>query len=176
MRKKNTQGAETTDNTQEQIILKMHREIKDNIHLGQTVNPAASTQVVKSIDHTSNFNNADKKIIKLKDLMNKGKVDEDVARYIPRILKPVSQGMIYNITTKKGLQIFHIKILKILNLVFILPANHYANFNGIRICFPIKTKKRTHETNNIRDDLITMDNIFTHWIKEIEIKRYVDDA
>ena len=108
--------------------------------------------------------------------MNKGKVDEDVARYIPRILKPVSQGMIYNITTKKGLQIFHIKILKILNLVFILPANHYANFNGIRICFPIKTKKRTHETNNIRDDLITMNNIFTHWIKEIEIKRYVDDA
>ena len=44
----------------------MKLEIKDYIHFGGTVNPSTSTQVVKSINHMSNFDNADLKISKLK--------------------------------------------------------------------------------------------------------------
>ena len=41
----------------------MQREITDDIHLGQTVNPSASTKQVKSIDQTSDFSNADGKFL-----------------------------------------------------------------------------------------------------------------
>ena len=57
----------------------MQQEIKGNIHLGGTVNPSKSTRVVKSVDQTSNFNNADEKRSKLKALIERGKFDKNVA-------------------------------------------------------------------------------------------------
>ena len=36
----------------------------------------------------------------------------------------------------------------------------------------MKIKKSTNETNDIDDDLITVTNFFTHFIKEISITRY----
>ena len=44
----------------------MQQEIKGDIHLSETANSFTSTLVVKSIDHTSSFDNADLKISKLK--------------------------------------------------------------------------------------------------------------
>ena len=57
----------------------MQQEIKGNIHLGGTVNPSKSTRVVKSVDQTSNFNNADEKKSKLRALIERRKFDENVA-------------------------------------------------------------------------------------------------
>ena len=34
------------------------------------------------------------------------------------------------------------------------------------LCFPMEIKKRTDVTNNIRDDLITVNKVFAHWVKE----------
>lgn len=59
-------------------VKKMQQEIKGNINLGGTVNPSKSTRVVKSVDQTSNFNNADKKRSKLKALIERGKFDKNV--------------------------------------------------------------------------------------------------
>ena len=37
-------------------------------------------------------------------------------------------------------------------------------------CFPIKTKKIAIANADIDDDMITVNNFFVHWIKEINIK------
>ena len=43
------------------------------------------------------------------------------------------------------------------------------------LCFPMEIKKRTDVTSNIRDDLITVNKVFAHWVKEIDLQRYGDD-
>ena len=42
-----------------------------------------------------------KKLQKLKDFVNKGKYDEDLARYILGVLNLMFQGMFENVTTRK---------------------------------------------------------------------------
>ena len=61
----------------------MQREIKDDIHLGETLNPSTSTQVVKSMDQTIKFSNPNERITKLKTLIERGKFDENAEKYIP---------------------------------------------------------------------------------------------
>ena len=61
----------------------MQREIKDDIHLGETLNPSTSTQVVKSMDETIKFSNPNERITKLKTLIERGKFDENAAKCIP---------------------------------------------------------------------------------------------
>ena len=39
----------------------------------------------------------------------------------------------------------------------------------------MEIKKRTDVTNSIRDDLITVNKVFAHWVKEIDLQRYGDD-
>ena len=51
----------------------MQQEIKGDIHLSEHANSFTSTLVVKSIDHTSSFDNADLKISKLKKIDRKGR-------------------------------------------------------------------------------------------------------
>ena len=57
----------------------------------------------------------------------------------------------------------------------LLPANHYTNVNSMHLCFPIKILKLTDPTQNIRADLITVNNFFAHWIKELKIQKYGND-
>ena len=44
--------------------------------------------------------------------------------------------------------------------------------NSFHICFPIKFKKLTNAAQNLADDLITDNNLFAHWIKEMNITKY----
>ena len=64
------------------------------------------------------------------------------------------------------------------NLEFhiLLTQNYYTNPNSFQICFPIEIKSLTNINNGIGDSLITVNNFFAHWIKEINIKRCGDDA
>ena len=48
-----------------------------------------------------------------------------------------------------------------------LTENYYANPNSIHICFPIKITKKSNETQDIHDDLITVNNFFAHLVKEM---------
>ena len=40
----------------------------------------------------------------------------------------------------------------------------------------MKIKKSSNVANNLADDVITVNNFFAHWIKELDIKRYGDDV
>lgn len=66
----------------------MQQRISDNIHLGKTVSPFESIGESKAIDGTAyEFLNADQKAAKIKRMVIKGEYNEDIARYIPGILK-----------------------------------------------------------------------------------------
>ena len=41
---------------------------------------------------------------------------------------------------------------------------------------PLKIKSAADNDNNITVGVITVNNFFAHWIKEIDIKRYDDDV
>ena len=64
------------------------------------------------------------------------------------------------------------KDMEQLNLQILLTENYYVNPNGIHICFPIKIKRKTNNALDIDADLITVNNFFAHWVKEISITRY----
>ena len=67
------------------------------------------------------------------------------------------------------------KDMEQLNLQILLTENNYVNPNGIHICFPIKIKRKTNNALDIDADLITVNNFFAHWVKEISITRYGSD-
>ena len=52
---------------------------------------------------------------------------------------------------------------------------HYANFQKVHLCFPLNLKSAANNDNNIAAGLITVNNFFANWIKEIDIERYGDD-
>lgn len=56
-----------------------------------------------------------------------------------------------------------------------LPANQYMNLNKIHICCPFYIKSTTNVANGVPDCTMTNHNFFSHWMKEIDIKRYEDD-
>ena len=62
-----------------------------------------------------------------------------------------------------------------LNFQILLTEKYYVNPNGIHICFPIKIKRKTNNKLDIDADLITVNNCFAHWVKEIMITRHGSD-
>ena len=64
--------------------------------------------------------------------------------------------------------------MKQLDFQILLTENHYVNPNGIHICFPIKIKNKNN-ASDIDGDLITVNNIFAHWVKEISVTKYGSD-
>ena len=57
----------------------------------------------------------------------------------------------------------------------LLTINHYTNPISYHLCFRIKTKKLTNANNDIDNNLITVNNFFAHWVKEINATRYGDN-
>ena len=49
------------------------------------------------------------------------------------------------------------------------------NFHNLHIVFPMKIKKKSNVANALDNTLITVNNFFAHWIKEIDIKKLGDD-
>ena len=45
----------------------------------------------------------------------------------------------------------------------------------MHLCFSIKIKSAAYNNNDIAAGIITVNNLFEHWITEIDIKRYGDD-
>ena len=54
-----------------------------------------------------------------------------------------------------------------------LTANHFTNFQNVHLCFPMKIKLVADNDNDITAGIIPVNNLFTHWIKEIDIKNIV---
>ena len=85
------------------------------------------------------------------------------------------QGMIEDIDTKEKTAHPSYKDMEQLDFQILLTENYYVNPNGIHIYFPIKIKKKTNKALNIDGDLITANNFFAHWVKEISITKYLSD-
>ena len=83
--------------------------------------------------------------------------------------------MIEDVDTKEKSAHPSYKDMEQLNLQILLTENYYVNPNGIHICFPIKIKRKTNNALDIDADLITVNNFFVHWVKEISITRYGSD-
>ena len=56
-----------------------------------------------------------------------------------------------------------------------LSNSYYKNPNSMHICFPKKIRKATDDDTDIDTDLITVNNVFAHLIKEINITKHAND-
>ena len=112
---------------------------------------------------------------KIRDLVGTGKYDENLAKYIPGLLELAFQGMLDDIDTKEKSAQPSYEDMEQLDFQIIQTENYYVNHNGIHICFPIKIKKKTNEDADIDGNLITVNNFFEHWVKEISITKYGSD-
>ena len=67
------------------------------------------------------------------------------------------------------------KTKKVIEFNVQLTANDYTNFQNGHLCFPRKIKPAADSNNDIAAGIITINNFFAHWIREIVVKRYGDD-
>ena len=56
-----------------------------------------------------------------------------------------------------------------------LTDNYHINPNSTHICFPIKIEKSSNQNSDIDGDLITVNNFFTYFVKEVSITKYGND-
>ena len=71
------------------------------MQLVQSLNPIRDAQKVPPIDCNPDFDNLLDKVNKLEVLMKQERMDTDVIRYLPGIIKIGYQGLIYSIITKR---------------------------------------------------------------------------
>ena len=154
----------------------MQRDISDKNTLGDTLNPINDIRRSTAIDRTtSNYNDAKEKVQKIRDLISMGKYDADLAKYIPGLMDLAIQGMLDDIDTREKVAHPSYKDKEQLDFQILLTENYYVNPANIHICFPIKIKKKSNNSSDIDDDLITVNNFFVHWVKEISITKYGSD-
>ena len=143
------------------------------MYLGQTVPPFDSIGKSSAIDRTaSDFDNANEKVTKIKKLIYSGEYDADIARYIPTTLQLIFQGMLDKVDTIEQPARISYKDLETFDFQLLLDQNLYTNLNSLHLCFPIKFKKETNVALNLENDLLTVNNFFAHWIKEINITKF----
>ena len=154
----------------------MQREISDKNTLVDTLNPINDARRSTVIDRTtSNYNDPKEKFQKIRDLINIGKYDADLAKYIPGLMDLAIQGMLDDIDTREKVADPSYKDKEQLNFQILLSENYYFNLSNIHIWFPIKIKKKSDKTADIDSDLITVNNFFAHWVNEISITKYGSD-
>ena len=99
-----------------------------------------------------------------------------MARYVPN-LSPVSrQNQIAGSISKKAFALVTYSDGKILEFIFELTDNTYSNYSSMELELPIQFTKSTIKTAKMAADLITLNNFFGHWIKDIDIRRCSDDT
>ena len=104
-----------------------------------------------------------------------GKHDADLAKHIPGLTELAIQGMLDDIDTREKVAYPSYKDKEQLDFQILLTENYYVNPANIHICFPIKIKKKSNNNSDIDGDLITVNNFFAHWIKEISNAKYGSD-
>ena len=120
----------------------MQREISDKNTLGDTLNPINDARRSTAIDrtnwYTSNYNDAKEKVQKIRDLINMGKYDADLAKYIPGLMDLAIQEMLDDIDTREKVAHPSYKDKEQLDFQILLTENYYVNPSNIHICFLIK--------------------------------------
>ena len=72
----------------------MQRTISNKTQLGATLNPLKDAEYVPTVDEESNFENLNSKVVKIGKFWKIGKVDENLARYIPNLTEVSRQNQI----------------------------------------------------------------------------------
>ena len=85
------------------------------------------------------------------------------------------QGQIYSIVPKKADASSNYTDKKTLEFNILLASNTYTKYSALTIVLPIQIKKATNAAADIDGTMITVNNFFAHWLKEVDIKRYPDD-
>ena len=85
------------------------------------------------------------------------------------------QGMLDDIDTRGKVAHSSHTDMEELDFQILLTDNYYVNPLSIHICFAIKIKKSTNNSSDIDSDIITVNNIFAHFIKEISVTKSGSD-
>ena len=141
-----------------------------------SLNPLKDAVGVTLVDYSTQFDGLVKKADHLQNFLEKGTAESPLLRYIPGLAKPLYQGQIKGTIEKKSYANNTYKDLKTAEFNIQLSSNQYMNFRNLHIVFPLKIKKSTDDDDNIDATLITVNNFFAHWIKEIDIKKLGDDT
>ena len=141
-----------------------------------SLNPLKDAVGVTSVDYSTQFEGLVKKADRLQNFLEKGTAESPLLRYLPGIAKPLHQGQIKGTIEKKSYADDTYKDLKTAEFNIQLSSNQYMNFHNLHIVFPLKIKKSTDDDDNLDATLITVNNFFAHWIKEIDIKKLGDDT
>ena len=62
-----------------------------------------------------------------------------------------------------------------LDFQIMLTESYYVNSNSIHISFPIKIFKKSNKDSDIDSHMITVNNFFAHWVKEVSVAKYDSD-
>ena len=155
----------------------MQRKISDKAFLGNAVSPYDDMGRSPAIDRTTlNYNDAKEKVKEFRELISTGRYDEDIAKYIPGLLKLKFQGMLEDIDTKEKVAHPPYNDMEQLNFQILLTDNYYSNPNSIHICFPMKINKKTNQNLDNDADLKTVNTFFAYFVKEISVTKYGSDA
>ena len=80
----------------------MQRDISNKNILGESLNPYDDAPKSAAIDrNASSYNDAKEKVQKIRDLINMGKYDSNVSKYIPGLLELACQGILDDIDTRE---------------------------------------------------------------------------
>ena len=85
------------------------------------------------------------------------------------------QGMLDDIDTRGKVAHSSHTDMEELDFQILLTDNYYVNPLSIHICFAMKIKKSTNNSSDIDSDIITVNNIFAHFIKEISVTKSGSD-
>ena len=138
-----------------------------------SLNPLKDAVDVTSVDYSTQFEGLVKKADHLQNFLEKGTAESPLLRYLPGIAKPLYQGQIKGTIEKKSYADDTYKDLKTAEFNIQLSSNQYINFHNLHIVCPLKIND---DDDNIDATLITVNNFFAHWIKEIDIKKLGDDT
>ena len=112
---------------------------------------------------------------KISELISTGKYDEDIAKYIPGLLELKFQGIFEDIDTREKVVHSSYTDMEEFDFQILLTDNYYINPKSIHICFHKKIKRKNQCCYDIDADLITVNNFFAHFVKEISITKYGSD-
>ena len=106
----------------------MQREISDKDTLGDTLNPINDARHSTAIDRTtSNYNDAKEKVQKITDLINMGRYDADLAKFISGLMDLAIQGILDDIDTRERVANPSYKDKEQLDFQILLSENYYVN-------------------------------------------------
>ena len=131
---------------------------------------------IPAVDDEANLEKVYCKVDKVGGFLKTGKVDESLGRYIPNILLVMRQNQIVGSIPRKAFASVTYSDMKTLEFVLELTANTYSNYSSMELVLPIQFTKKPAKTTQMDADTITVNNFFEHWITDIDIRQYPDNA